>query len=83
MFLDRFLIENCPQNDLTVAQKDVELVSKNWSGSGGCPGPHFGGIFNDFRVDFGVILESFFNVFLCWNPLVSWWRCYGIALVLL
>ena len=40
-------------------------------------------IFDDFRVDFGVILESFFNVFLCWNPLVSWWRCYGIALVLL
>ena len=28
MFLDRFLIENGPQNDHTVAQKDVELASK-------------------------------------------------------
>ena len=41
MFLDRFLIENGPQNDHTVAQKDVELASKNWSGSRGVPGTSF------------------------------------------
>ena len=35
MLFDRFLIENDSQNDLTVAQKYVELASKNWSGSGG------------------------------------------------
>ena len=57
----------------------LKVLKTCWGG----PGPHFGGVFDDFRVDFGVILESFFNVFLCWNPLVSWWRCYGIALVLL
>ena len=48
---------------LTVVQKDVKLALKNWSGSGGCPGPHFGGIFDDFSDDFGVILDSFFLMF--------------------